>query len=74
MPKFTFESVAVLNEILSSFLTSDDLLDSSIGNGPSLPNAPITSHAAPIIKGLASSSNVTGNLYTEKIKIVYKYY
>lgn len=45
--------------MLNSFFTRDDFLDSSMGNGYSLPIAPITSQAAPTIKGLVSSSNVT---------------
>lgn len=64
----TFESVALLNEILNNFIVSDDLLDSSIGNGVSLPTAPITSHAAPTIKGLVSSSNETKKLNTLKLQ------
>lgn len=61
---FTFESVALLNEILSSFLVREDLLDSSIGKGFNLPISPITSHTAPTNRGLVSSSNVTENINT----------
>lgn len=53
------ESVELLNEILNSFFIREDLLDSGIGNGLSLPIAPITSQVAPTIKGLVSSSNET---------------
>lgn len=45
--------------MLNSFFTKDALLDSSIGNGFNLPITPITSQAAPTIKGLKSSSNNT---------------
>jgi len=55
----TFESVELLKEILNSFFIKVDFLDSSMGNGFSLPIAPNTSQAAPTIKGLVSSSNVT---------------
>lgn len=68
MLNVTFESVALLNEMFNSFVVSVDLLDSSIGNGVSLPTAPITSHAAPTIRGLISSSNATKKLNTLKLQ------
>lgn len=64
----TFESVALLNEMFSSFVVNNDLLDSSNGNGVNLPTVPITSHAAPTIKGLVSSSNATKKLNTLKLQ------
>lgn len=65
----TLESDALLNEMLNNFFTRADLLDSSIGNGRSLPIAPITSQAAPTIKGLVSSSNVTEQIL-KKLKLI----
>lgn len=64
---FTFESDELLNEMLNSFFTKVDLLDSSIGIGLSLPIAPITSQVAPTINGLVSSSNITKNNYVNMI-------
>lgn len=51
--------------MLKSFFIRNALFVSSIGIGFSLPIAPITSQAAPTIKGLVSSSNNT------VIKIIY---